>query len=131
MKSNDLAHKPLAKLVEEFVASVAEAEDLFMTISMRKINRIVDLYRAIGDEILSRGDAGKSAMVMLMSHENTSVRGEAASRCLLGNIDRDHAINVLADICDLREGNVSMNAAHALMVAGEFDMETGPIRRPA
>lgn len=131
MTNDDFAREPLENLVEEFVALVIEAGNLFMVAPIRKRNRILDRYRAIGDEILLRGEIGASAMITLMDHEDTDVRGAAAARCLLRNVDRDHAINVLADICDLRAGNVSMNAAHALMFAGEFDMKTGPIRRPA
>lgn len=130
MRSDDFVQKPLEELVAEFVALVIEADDLFMIAPIRKRNRIVDRYRAIGDEILSRGEAGASAMTALMKHEDTAARGAAAARCLFHNVARDQAINVLADICDLREGNVSMNAAAALMVAGEFDMKTGPIRKP-
>jgi len=131
MTSDDFTREPLEKLVEEFVALVIEADNSFMVASTRKRNRILDRYRAIGSEILLRGEVGASAMIPLMDHADTAVRGAAAAMCLLRNVDRDHAINVLADICDLREGNVSMNAAHALMIADEFDMETGPIRRPA
>ncbi|MBL8688439.1 MAG: DUF2019 domain-containing protein [Rhodospirillaceae bacterium] len=131
MTDDDFAREPLEKLVAEIVALVIEADSSFMVASVRKRNRMLVRYRAIGDEILSRGEAGASAMITLMSHGDTAVRGAAAARCLLRNVDRDHAINVLADICDLRAGNVSMNAADALMFAGEFDMETGPIRRPA
>ena len=50
-----------------------------------------------------------------------------AAACL--DIARDRAVNVLADICELRIGNASMSAMLALLFAGEFDMETGPRRR--
>ena len=130
MRSDDFVRKPLDELVAEYVALVIEADNLFMIAPVRKRNRIIARHRSISEEIMSRGEAGMCMMVKLMSHDEVPVRGEAAARCLSRNIDRDHAINVLADICDLREGNVSMNAAAALMVAGEFDMKTGPIRRP-
>ena len=130
MKSDALSREPLEKLADEFVALAIEAEALFLIAPLRKRNRMIDRYRAIGNEILSRGAAGASAMTALMNHEDTAARGAAAALCLFHNVARDQAINVLADICDLREGNVSMNAAAALMVAGEFDMKAGPIRRP-
>lgn len=130
MTSDDFTRKSVTELATEFVALVVEADDLFMMAPKRKRNRIIDRHRSICDEILSRGESGTDMMVKLMSHSEVAVRGEVAARCLLRNIERDHAINVLADICDLREGNVSMMAVHALMVAGAFDMKTGPIRRP-
>ncbi len=130
MKRDEFVRMPMEELVAEFVALVIEADDLFMVAPIRKRNRIIDRHRLVSDEILSRGDAGTSVMTKLMSHNEVAIRGEAAARCLSRDIDRDHAINVLADICDLRAGNVSMMAAHTLMVAGEFDMKTGPIRRP-
>lgn len=130
MTHDDFTREPLEQLVEEFVALVIEADNLFMVAPIRQRNRILDRYRAIGDEILLRGEAGANAMIILMNHEDAAVRGAAAARCLLRNVDRDRAIDVLADICDLRAGNVSMSAADALMIAGEFDMKTGPIRRP-
>lgn len=128
MTSDDFVRTSVEELGTEFVALVIEADALFMMAPKRKRSRIIDRHRSICDEILSRGNAGTDIMIKLMSHSEVAVRGEAAARCLLRNIERDHAINVLADICDLREGNVSMMAAHALMVAGEFDMKTGPIR---
>lgn len=130
MKTKDLNRQPLEKLIEAFVAMVGEEDELFGMGRIASLNRLVDRTDAIGAEILSRGDAGTDAMIRLTSHEDISVRCRAAAKCLLGNIDRDRVINVLADICDLRAGRDSMNALDALLFAGEFDMKTGPKRRP-
>ena len=70
-------------------------------------------------------------MIALFDHHEAAVRGEAAAECLRYGIACDKAVNTLADICDLRAGAVSMSAMGALIFAGEFDMETGPKRRPA
>jgi len=82
----------------------------------------------IAKQLLARGSEGEDALLKLMDHRNAVVRMKAAAACL--DLSRDRAVNVLADICDLRAGKVSMDAMHALLFAGEFDMKTGPKRRP-
>ena len=128
MKNDDFTREALEKLVEEFVALVVEADDLFGGAPIRTVNKLITRHVAVGLEIMSRGEAGTTAMISLMAHENIAVRGAAAARCLLGSVDREKAINVLADICDLRMGDVSMNAALALLMVDEFEMKTGPKR---
>lgn len=76
----------------------------------------------------ARGGEGEEALLKLMDHKNAVVRMRAAAACL--NVSRDRAVNVLADVCDLRAGKVSMDAMHALLFVDEFDLETGPKRRP-
>ena len=37
---------------------------------------------------------------------------------------------MLIDICEMNAGEISMDAQMSLMFIGEFDMKTGPKRRP-
>lgn len=76
----------------------------------------------------ARGGEGEEALLKLMDDRNAVVRMRAAAACL--NVSRDRAVNVLADVCDLRAGKVSMDAMHVLLFVDEFDLETGPKRRP-
>ena len=92
MKSDALSREPLEKLADEFVALAIEAEDLFLIAPLRKRNRMIDRYRAIGNEILSRGaacllelfktPATRAAGSSRMSSTGTLV--EALRRGLLG-----------------------------------------------
>ncbi|MBM3549781.1 MAG: DUF2019 domain-containing protein [Alphaproteobacteria bacterium] len=92
------------------------------------LNPRLHLMSDIAKQLLARGSEGEDALLKLMDHRNAVVRMKAAAACL--DLSRDRAVNVLADICDLRAGKVSMDAMHALLFAGEFDMKTGPKRRP-
>lgn len=131
MKGKDLQSQPLADLTAEFTALAEEHEELMWRGRVTKANRLHDRNVAVAREIASRGEAGANAMTALFDHREAAVRGRAAAECLRYNIARDRAINTLADICDLRAGHVSADAMVALISADEFDMKTGPKRRPA
>lgn len=130
MKGRDLQSQPLEDLIAEFAALAEEHEELMWRGRVTKANRLRARDRAIAREIACRSEAGANAMIALFDHHEAAVRGEAAAECLRYGIACDKAINTLADICDLGTGHVSMYAAHVLMVEGEFDMKTGPKRRP-
>lgn len=131
MKDRDLQSQPTEDLIAEFAALAEEHEELMWRGRVSKANRLHDRNEAIAREIASRGEAGANAVTALLDHHEAAVRGRAAAECLRYNIARDKAINTLADICDLRAGHVSASAMSALLFAGEFDMKTGPKRRPA
>jgi hypothetical protein len=130
MTAKDLQSRSVEDLIAEFAALAEEHEDLMGMGRVTKANRLRTRDRAIAHEIISRGEAGASAMTALFEHDVTAVRGRAAAECLRHGLARDRAINTLADICDLRAGHVSASAGHVLIVAGEFDWKTGPKRRP-
>ena len=131
MKGNDLQSRSLEDLIAEFAALAEEHEELMWRGRVTKANRLRARDRAIAREIACRSEAGANAMIALFDHHEAAVRGEAAAECLRYGIACDKAVNTLADICDLRAGAVSKSAMGALIFAGEFDMETGPKRRPA
>ncbi len=131
MKGKDLQSLPLEDLIAEFAALAEEHEELMWRLRVTKAKRLSDRIEVLAREIASRGEAGANAMTALFDHHEPAVRGRAAAGCLRFGIARDRAINVLADICDLNAGHVSADAMVALISADEFDMKTGPKRRPA
>ncbi|MSP49231.1 MAG: DUF2019 domain-containing protein [Alphaproteobacteria bacterium] len=91
-------------------------------------NRVVHEMAEIGDALKAAGPEGERALLALMDHAHLPIRQKAAAASL--SFAKDRAVEVLIDITEMNAGEASMDAQMALMFAGEFDMEMGPIRRP-
>ncbi len=128
MKFFSRAPQSVAQLVERFIATGTGLPDIVGPGDVRGYDKADSAMRDIAKQLQARGAEGEEALLTLMDHKHAVVRMRAAAACL--NVSRDRAVNVLADICDLRAGKVSMDAMHALLFADEFDLETGPKRRP-
>ena len=127
MKNATWAGRSVAQLAESFTAVGKTVPDIVGPRDIAAYEKVDSAMREIAEILRTRGAEGDAALVGLMDHSSVVVRARAAAACL--EISRDRAVNVLADICDLRAGKVSMDAMHALLFAGEFDMKTGPKRR--
>jgi len=127
MSSENWANASLKQLVEGFVISGKSIrEPWFGSMDVEIYNTAVRRMSVIAKAMRALGAQGDQALIALMDHKNVAVRGRAAAACR--DFARDQAINVLADICDLRVGQMSMDAMHALFAIDAFDMKTGPIR---
>jgi len=119
--------QPLDRLTERFIAAGRSIPPMMMGADEVEIyNRAVRVMRDIGFAMDAQGQAGQEALIALMAHGNIAVRAGAGAACR--GFARDHAVNVLADICDLRAGQMSMDAMYSLLAIGAFDMKAGPIR---
>jgi len=84
--------------------------------------------RELGKALEAAGPGGQAALIGLMDHAHIPIRLRAAQASL--DFARDRAIDVLIDITEMRASEFSMGAMMTLMFMGEFDMKTGPKRRP-
>jgi hypothetical protein len=91
-------------------------------------NDSVLVMRDIARAMEMIGDTGRQALASLMDHRNLAVRTQAATACR--DFAREKAVGILSDICELRAGQMSMDAMYALLAIDAFDMKTGPIRFP-
>ncbi len=82
----------------------------------------------LGQALKEAGPAGQAALVGLMDHAHIPIRLRAAQASI--DFARDRAVDVLIDITEMNVGEFSMGAMLTLMLADEFDMKTGPKRRP-
>lgn len=90
----------------------------------RYTHEMGDLGRALKDS----GPEGRAALVGLMDHAHIPIRLRAAQSSI--DFAKDRAVDVLIDITEMNVAEFSMQAMMTLMFAGEFDMRTGPKRRP-
>lgn len=127
MRSWFSGKRSIDQLVEDFITAGAKVPDIVGPRDVSAYERADGAMRKIAAELRSHGAEGDAALLKLMDNSNVVVRMRAAAACL--ETARDQAVNLLADICDLRAGKISMDAMHALLFAGEFDMKTGPKRR--
>lgn len=119
--------QPLDRLTERFIAAGKSIPPMMMGADEVEIyNRAVRITHDIGAAMEAQGQAGQEALIALMAHDTIAVRARAAAACR--GFARDQAVNVLADVCDLRAGQMSMDAMHSLLAIGAFDMKAGPIR---
>lgn len=118
----------VGQLVDELVKVGKKVPDLVGPTEISAYDKAEREMRKTADALKSLGPEGEAALMNLMDHEIPVVRVRAAGACM--SFARDRAVNVLADVCELRAGKVSMDAMHVLLFAGEFDMKTGPKRRP-
>ncbi|MBL8690016.1 MAG: DUF2019 domain-containing protein [Rhodospirillaceae bacterium] len=116
------------QLVDELVRAGKKVPDLVGPTEISAYDAADRAMRKIAEAIKALGPEGEAALMKLMDHKIPVVRVRAAGACM--SFARDRAVNVLADVCELRAGQVSMDAMHVLLFAGEFDMKTGPKRRP-
>jgi hypothetical protein len=119
--------QPLDRLTERFIAAGKSIPPMMMGADEVEIyNRAVRITHDIGLAMEAHGQAGQEALIALMAHDNFVVRARAGAACR--GFARDHAVNVLADVCELNVGQMSMDAMHSLLAIGAFDMKAGPIR---
>lgn len=119
--------QPLDRLTERFIAAGRSIPPMMMGADEVEIyNRAVRVTHDIGAAMEAQGQAGRDALIALMAHDNFVVRARAGAACR--GFARDQAVNVLADVCELNVGQMSMDAMHSLLAIGAFDMKAGPIR---
>jgi len=129
MKMETWSGQSLKQLADGFIAAGESIPEMMMGKSeVDAYNKAVRVMSEIATAMQALGDEGRQALITLMGHKNVAVRARAASACR--EFARDRAVAVLSDVCELRAGQMSMDAMHSLMAMGAFDMKSGPMRPP-
>jgi hypothetical protein len=115
-------------LVGAFLQIGKTYQELWGPEDVEHYNRVEHEMHEIGAALKAAGEEGKKALLSLMTHEHLPIRLKAAKISL--SFAKDEAAEVLTDICEMNAGTISAEAMTELIVAGEYDLRTGPKRRP-